>query len=312
MRWEIKGKKKWRWSRLKIPAFAVLMGFVGWRLTGEKWEATSFSFGGPDLAVFPLLISFLLLFVNQYCEWRKWLSAAGQLTNDPIVVRKAFSDGINTGFITPNGWGNFLGRMVRFDKRDRMYIVLASLLASFSQLLPTLIFGSIAALLSPKIPLVPAIIAVAATFVLTMVYFFGEFLLPNKPLRNRNLRHLQQMQQRIGSLRLRLFGWSVFRYLIFSAQYLLLFMSFGYHNWTVLLPGVWLVFLLTSIVPSLWSGKVVIRETAAIFVFANSGIALSHLVAVTLLIWVFNHLVPVLISSFSWLPSLKKNWHAAD
>jgi hypothetical protein len=61
----------------------------------------------------------------------------------------------------------------------------------------------------------------------------------------------------------------------------------------------------------LWSGKVVIRETAAIMVFAGSAVAVPDIVLISLLIWIINLVLPAAISSFVWIP-FNKSKHVVD
>ena len=294
---------------MKVLLLMVLLAFIGWRLSAEDWsKMDALHLGQPLYA----LLALLLVIANQACEWYKWKRVARPLIASVPVLRSAFFGGIGTAFLTPNGWGNFLGRMVFFRKRDRMYIVLSSFVSNVSQLLPTIIFGAIACLYSEKIPQGLALIALSAGALIFIGYFFGEYLLPKRPSANRTLRHFRLLQERLGALRLPLFFWSNVRFLVFSLQYVLLFMAFGYTDYTLLFINVWLIFLLTSFVPSLWSGKIVIRETAAIFVFTGTSVAIPDVIIVSLLIWLFNNVLPALVSSYVWLPISKRASYVVD
>ncbi len=294
---------------MKVLLFVTLLGFIAYRLWNENWsQMNGLHFRNPTY----LILAFLLIIANQGCEWFKWKTTAEHLISDTSVLRKSFFSGIGAGFLTPNGWGNFLGRMVYFRKRDRMYIVLASFVSNVSQVLPTLIFGAIACFFIPKIPVSLGYVSIAVSTFILICFFFGEHLLPKRRTRNKFLRHFRLFQEQLGSLRVSLFGWSFIRFQVFSAQYVLLFMAFGYTDIWFLLTSVWMIFLLTSIVPSLWSGKIVIRETAAIFVFTGTMVSIPDAVIVSLLIWVFNNAIPAAVSSIAWLPVSKPDVHVVD
>jgi len=294
---------------LKVLLFACLLGFIFWQLYSEDWsKMRAFDLKSPLL----LVLSFLLIVANQGCEWFKWKRIAQHLLSDKTAVRSAFFAGIGTGFLTPNGWGNFLGRMAYFRKRDRMFIVLSTFVSNVSQVLPTIFYGAIACAFSSKLSLALAVFVLALGFSILIGYFFGEYLIPKRATRNKSIRHFRLVQDRLSSLRLPLFFWSNLRFLVFSIQYVLLFMAFGYTDFWFLLLHVWLIFLLTSFVPSLWSGKIIIRETAAIFVFTGSIVAIPDVVLVSLIIWLFNNVFPAIVSSYVWLPISKKHSHVVD
>jgi len=311
MRSVLKTIKNQRVNRtpVKVLLFILLLGFIVYRLYQENWSAmNALQLKNPVY----LLLSFALIAVNQGCEWFKWKLTIRHLVNDPAILRKSFFGGIGAGFLTPNGWGNFLGRMVYFRRRDRMYIVMASFIANVSQVLPTILFGAVACLFCAKVPVQLAYIAFGAGAFILVTFFFGERLLPSGNSRNKFIRHFRSSQQKLGSLRLPLFLWSNLRFLVFSFQYVLLFMAFGYTEWWFLLTNVWMIFVLTSFVPSLWSGKIVIRETAAIFVFTGTMVAVPDAVIVSLLIWLFNNVIPAAVSSLAWIPVPKRKVHVVD
>lgn len=294
---------------LKVVLFICLLGFIFWQLYSEDWSKMhAFDLKSPLY----LILAFVLISANQGCEWLKWKRIAQHLLSDKTAIRSAFFAGIGTGFLTPNGWGNFLGRMTYFRKRDRMFIVLSTFVSNVSQVLPTIFYGAIACAFSNKLSLSLAGFVLALGFIILIGYFFGEYLIPKRATRTKTIRHFRILQDRLSSLRIPLFFWSNVRFLVFSLQYVLLFMAFGYTDFWFLLIHVWLIFLLTSFVPSLWSGKIVIRETAAIFVFTDSMVSIPDVVLVSLIIWLFNNVLPALVSSYVWFPISKKRSHVVD
>ncbi len=297
------------WVVLKVLVFIGIILFLYWRLSNENWTTVDALHLKYPWAI---ALSFLLIFANQGIEWVKWKLVASRLVSDVAIIRKSFFGGIAAGFVTPNGWGNFLGRMVFFRKRDRMYIILASFLSNASQVLPTLFFGALACSFSDRMPVFAFWSAISIAILLITGFFFGERLMPKKKPRNRLMRHFQLTQERLSALRLPLFLWSTLRYHIFSIQFALLFVAFGYTDFWFLLYSVWLIYVLTSFIPSLWSGKIVIRETAAIFVFTGSSVAIPDVIVVSLLIWLFNIVLPAAISSFVWIPVSKTKTNVVD
>lgn len=288
---------------LKILVFAGLLWFIYWQLGEKNIKALA------DVRVsnwWALISCVVLLVFNQGIEYLKWRLIAKQLIAEERTIWLSFLAGISSGFVTPNGWGNFLGRMVHFRKRNRSFVVLASFLSNGSQLMPTVVFGVLACFLSSKLQGgLAAIAAIVGTGVF-LSYWLVEHLVPKKHSRKVWLRHLQLTTEKVLRFRMPLFIWSTLRYLVFSVQFVLLFVALGYTDYWQLLANVWLIYALTSFIPSLWSGKVLIRETAALFVFAGTEILPTHVVAASLAIWLINNVIPAGISSFVWIPLRKR------
>jgi len=288
---------------LKILVFAALLWFIYWQLGGKNLKALA------DVRIvnwWALILCVVLLIFNQGIEYLKWRLIATQLISEERTIWLSFLAGISSGFVTPNGWGNFLGRMIHFRKRNRSFVILSSFLSNGSQLMPTVLFGVFACFLSSKLPLWLAVLAAIVGMLIFLAYWFLEYVVPKKHSRKVWLRHLQLTTEKVLRFRMPLFIWSVLRYLVFSFQFALLFVALGYHDYWQLLANVWLIYALTSFIPSLWSGKVLIRETAALFVFAGTAVLPSHVVAASLAIWLINNVIPVGISSFVWIPLRKR------
>lgn len=306
---ESKTRKKVRvnGALLKVLLLLTLLGLIFWQLYAEDWsKMQAFHLRQPLY----LVLSLLLIVANQGCEWFKWKRISRHLIADPVTVRNAFFGGIGAGFMTPNGWGNFIGRMVFFRKRDRLFIAFSSFVSNVSQVLPTVFFGAVACAWTSRLNAAVAGCVLVTGMIILLVFFFGEHLLPKRGSRYKLIRHFRLLQNRLGALRMPLFLWSNLRFLVFSLQYVLLFMAFGYSDVWFLAVHVWLIFLLTSFVPSLFSGKILIRETAAIFVFTGSVVAIPDVILVSLLIWLFNSVLPAVISSFIWFPVSKPKQQA--
>src|SRR4051812_16370355 len=85
------------WLPAKVVLFLLLLGFISYRLYREDWSGiNSLQLRHPVY----LVLAFLLIAVNQGCEWFKWKAVARHLQADPTVLRKAFFGGIGAGFLT--------------------------------------------------------------------------------------------------------------------------------------------------------------------------------------------------------------------
>ena len=142
--------------------------------------------------------------------------------------------------------------------------------------------------------------------VILLIYFFGDYLLPKQRSRFLFIRRLQSIRGRYQNLKWPFLAFSFIRFLVFSLQYVLLFVTFGYEDVWFLTTSIWLIYLYTSFIPSLWSGKVLIRETAALFVFAGTVVSVPDIIVASIVIYLINIALPAFMSSFIWLPKRKK------
>lgn len=253
-----------------------------------------------------LVVSICLVLANQFLEFAKWQLVARRVVHDRKLIFRAYWSGVGSAFLTPNGWGSFLGRMIHFGKRDRLLIVGASLQANFSQLIPTLLFGLLAIYLTDLFAVSFSVLSLLFGILVLLLYFFWPIIIPIKKSRYKWLRQIQRVKPYLVRFQWPMFVLSVLRYAVFSVQFVLLFVSLGYSDFEVLLFGVWFVYLLTAFVPSLWSGKVLIRETAALYVFTQLGVAIPDILLASLLIWLINIVLPAAFSTFVWIPRKEK------
>lgn len=303
MKQESKSTKKGpeRSRLLKFGLFIAVVSVLSYQLYQIDWNSAK----GLELS-YPLALigAVVLVIVNLWMEFLKWNLVARQITSEKDAIRSAFWSGIATGFITPNGWGNFLGRLLFFRKREMLYITVATGFSNLSQLVPTLLFGIWAA--SFVFPTLMAYF-ITAGFILLFLYFFADLLIPKKGVSSKFLVRFKQHAALYQKLKIPLVLLSTIRFLVFSLQFVLLFMAFGYTDFWFLMEKIWLVYFITSFVPSLWSGKILIRESAALFVFSNSIVETPDIIVVSLLIYLINIALPAMWSSLVWMPrQLKK------
>lgn len=287
---------------IKIIIFILVITSLYFQLRKVDWDKTT---GLEIHHYWAFLLALLLLVVNLGCEFLKWKVIVKPLQVEDQLVKNAFWAGIASGFMSPNGWGNFLGRLIFFQKRERMYIFFSTALANFSQLMPTLIFGIFALLYRFSIQDSSWQLTGIVALLLLGFYFFYDILIPKRRSKIRFFRKIQSIRGKYQFLKWPLLGYSVLRNIVFSLQYVLLFVAFGYTDFYFLLFGVWLIYLMTSFVPSLWSGKVLIRESAALAVFQGTVVSVPDILVVSILIYMINIALPAFLSSFIWLPKRK-------
>ena len=102
--------------------------------------------------------------------------------------------------------------------------------------------------------------------------------------------------------RLQVLFLSLLRYLIFSLQYFFLFQGFGVPFSFEILGWIWQIYFWSTLAPSLWMGKLVIRESIALWVLTPIIGHPEIILFTSISLWILNHGILALIA----IPFFKK------
>ncbi len=265
------------------------------KIDWSKWN--DFSLKSPLL----LALVILLVFANWGFEFLKWnvvLKFSGVRSTGKIRF-KSFLAGIITGLLTPNMIGNFIGRMFYFQRRDRASVVLLTLFANAAQFLASIFFGLVAVIWLG----IPDknfawskggfLITVISLFsLLTLLYFKFERIPFRIVKGNKYVRRIAPLIKRGSLFRTKLLLLSVARHFIFSLQYWLLLKTFGLDINLEWFGWIWQVFFWATLIPSLWFGKLVIRESMALWILAPLTGNPALVLFASVFLWILNQAVP--------------------
>lgn len=286
----------------------TLFLFVAFLFYKQLSKITSEQLSSISIAL-PLafLLAILLVIPNQWFEFKKWkkiVHSFSTITSKTTLVKSYFAGNI-TGLVTPNLIGNFIGRMYYFERRYRPKIIVLTLLANGSQFLTSIYFG----LLSITLfgfkpfqihPVNPIYLTVFISITLILYFTFEQLLKNFQFLKKINIHLLNSFE-----IRYSLLLYSLIRYLIFSFQYFLILCSFGVPIDLKLIPIIWSIYFWSTLTPSLWFGKLVIRESISIWILSqyieNTGIILIASIS----LWCINQGIPAIIG-FPFLKMQKK------
>jgi hypothetical protein len=271
-------------------------------------EIASFSVTQP----ISLIAAILLVFANWGFEWFKWreILRMSDISSSLEVRVKSFLAGIITGLLTPNMLGNFIGRMFWFRRRDRPALILLTLFSNAAQFLASVIFGLLAiAWLGIRDLGIPwsrdkfLFFTGIGLLALTLLYLFIEKI-PLAIIRsNKWMDRLLPWMQKARFFRSKLLLFSLLRHGVFSLQYWLLLQAFGLDVELAWFGWIWQVFFWTTLIPSLWFGKLVIRESMALWILGpltgNPGVVLFT----SVFLWAINQGIPAAIG----IPYFRKN-----
>jgi uncharacterized membrane protein YbhN (UPF0104 family) len=249
----------------------------------------------------------LLVILNWGIELIKWTIIIKPISKEhssPTLIKSLFA-GIATGIITPNRLGNFIGRMLYFKGRKRILAALGTLYANLAQFLATLIFGAIGfysvgeqLIGTENYYLLKAVLisVLCLSFFLYIIFAFGPEIFKFMYRKYQNTVDVLQEQLKHVSFILLLL--SLLRYLVFISQFGLLLLAFEATYSEDLISALYLHFLIISIMPSLFMGKLVIRETVALVILGTFIPNNAIIVVSSLTLWMINLGVPSLIGLY--------------
>ncbi len=253
-----------------------------------------------------------LALVNWSIEALKWIRLTPFY---PVSLPKALAvvwSGTAIGFLTPNRVGEFGGRILNLPKEYRWKGVHANLVSSYTQLIVTLMLGSLSlvlmgafypSLLIERIPLF-SIGILAFTLLLTGLFFlYCSGWVRDKLLETSFMRRNREKWEALFEFSGDRVGLTVLlstlRYLVFVSQFYLLVRGLGLSLTAMevyLLIG--MVYLITTVVPSTFLGDLGVREAVSVLVFGAAGCNPGTVVSASLILWGVNLALPALFGSF--------------
>ena len=277
--------------------FSILVYLLYNRLNKLDWNERQFD----NFQLIPFTVCFLLVPLNWYFEWLKWellLNSINEQNNRNRFT--AFVSGIVSSFLTPAFSGNFLGRIIYFEANKRWKLTVYSMVSNFSQFTVSMFFGAIAGiiLLYQKESYFSELsigFFIGATITSLLIYFFGETLA--SPIKIQRVQSMILLVKK-GPSRLKIIGLSLLRYLVFVLQFSLALSAFGVHFEWINILWIALVYMAVTLTPSLFFGKIVMRESIAVSILTLAGIATFPILLASLTTWFFNLLIPTFVSVF--------------
>lgn len=250
----------------------------------------------------------LMMFLNWLVEALKWRYMISKIENISIMTAyRAIFTGITVSTFTPNRIGEYGGRVFCLEKGDRIKAVFITVLCSMSQLLVTILYGSISLfILFDEILIDKTFLSVSLLILLNLfllfsyfnisyiVNFLGKFKLIKSFKKYFEVLVMYNYKDLIIA-----FIYSNTRYFIFSLQFIILLHVFGINlSFMDAILSVMLIFFFITITPTITIAEIGVRGSVAIFVlglFSSNDIAI---LSSTTLLWLINLIIPAIIGSF--------------
>ncbi len=259
----------------------------------------------------------LMVFINWGVEARKWqilIQPVQKMTF--ITAYKSVLTGVTLSINTPNRIGEYGGRILYVKDGSRIKAISLSIAGSISQLIITLIMGCIGLfyLLNYKLEhnehvmglsyfWIETLLFLSIFICLLLILFFFRLswlikLVEKIPAMEKYVQYINVLEVFTPKLLLRLLSLSLFRYITFVLQYILLLQVLNVAIlWYEGFPVISILFLVLAVIPSFAIADLGIRGT---FSSALLGLYSTNQVGIlgtTFGIWFANLFIPALIGS---------------
>jgi hypothetical protein len=257
----------------------------------------------------------ILMFLQwglEVVKWKRMFSRSFELSW--LNAFRAVFSGLAISMITPNRIGEFAGRIIYLPAKLRIKGTAFTFISNLAQLLVTLTGGCLTLLFSGstfKALLEPAGLSAVITLlywlaplmtaVICLLFFTGSRWM-GKLMKVRMLSRYSSQISMIDSLSIQtllvILFWSVCRYMLFIAQYGILFTVSGEMpdvftlSWSVAMMFLWL-----AIVPTLAVAELGVRWRFAYWLFTPVLVNYPVILFVVTAIWVINFILPAVIGS---------------
>lgn len=252
--------------------------------------------------VFFLLI--LSLF-NWFFEILKWKHLVSSIL--PISLKKASEQSLGAltaSLLTPNRIGEYGAKAIYYAKSLRNKIMLLNLIGNIVQMTTTVIFGYVgffffAINYSLDLEVVKICLSILAfSLILILAFYFLNKI--QFKIKGFSLKKIRDFVKEISvDIKIKAFVFSVIRYLIFSFQFYYLLLIFNiqieYFNAMMVITT---MYLLSSIIPSIFIFDVVIKGSIAVYLFSIIGVNDLTILSVVTLMWLLNFVIPSVFGSY--------------
>ncbi len=260
-----------------------------------------------------ILAAFILSVANIYFQFAKWKLTCGQVLKDTKNSKIFLSlfYGFSAGIITPLRIGEYFGRAIAFKDKSVLKVTVATLIDKFFPLMIVAFLGSISSILFLYLKFEISIYLALSLLIVLFTLFYILFLLiinerfwdnllfsriKNSKRMNNFFEKLKVLKNLDRTYLLKMSSLSLFFYLSFLIQYVLLVSAFS-HNQN-LLEYFWagnLIMFAKSVIPPISLGELGIREGASVYFLTQLGETSAVAFNASIFLFIINLLIPAFI-----------------
>ena len=253
-----------------------------------------------------LLFCLILVPINWGIESYKWKLITKTIEEISFgTAMKSVYSGLCVGNLAPGRATEFLAKILFFKAEHRPTITLLHFVNGMFQLSITIVLGLIALIMkfNPENGISSTQFLLIGIFCMLLLAFFSLFVFKFNALQKwifnlfkKSLNEKSIPYSFTKNSVLKLFSYSILRYFVFTAQFVLILKMFYDGPLTVIvLASVCVYFLLTTILPMIGFIEPAIRAAIALLVFSGLDISEISLVTTAVLVWLINIALPSVI-----------------
>lgn len=251
------------------------------------------------------LFLLVLTLINWFFEILKWKTLVSSVKTITFFQALQQSLGaLTASLFTPNRIGEYGAKAIYYAKPYRKKVLLLNLISNVMQMGITVFLGCIGFWLftskyALNIDYFKAVRLITISVVICLLFVFGlkksRYKIKGFPIEKIKV-FLKNL-----SLKLKVLGvlLSFIRYAVFSFQFYFLLTLFGvplaYYDAMIIITT---LYLLASVIPSLFLFDVVIKGSVAVYLFSFTGVNEFTVLCVVTLMWLLNFVIPSLFGSY--------------
>ncbi len=251
-----------------------------------------------------LFLLFLSIF-NWFFEILKWHNLVSSITKISFKTGLEQSLGaLTASLFTPNRIGEYGAKAIYYPSELRKKVMLLNLVSNMMQMAVTTVFGIIG-LLFFMTQYHLEIDFKKALYALTLLMLVGAFFLFSLQHKAFEIKgfSIKKIIDFIKNIRktiiFKTVVFSVLRYFIFSFQLYYLLHIFGvsisYPNAMMVITS---MYLLSSVIPSVFIFDVVIKSGVAVYLFSLIGVNELTILSIIMIMWLLNFVLPSVFGSY--------------
>ncbi len=314
---------------LRFIIISASYGFIAYQLIfNDNYKKSLSRFTEQNTLVFSLLFVFILLLLmllNWSIEAYKWRYLIRKVEDISFLkAYKAILAGLSVSTLTPNRAGEFLGRVFILRKTNPWKAIFISILCNMSQLMITIILGSISlSIYILRFIIDQHIFYAAFLYIIIIVLLLINLMLLavffNVSFISRWLNRFVKPRWRRIKGYLKVFSYfrfyelrnvlllSLSRYFVFSLQFYMLMRFFGIPlHFIEALFLITIIYYIITAIPSIALAEIGIRGSVAVGVidyYMNTSMNMNvnfnfEIIASTSVLWIINIALPAFIGNF--------------
>jgi hypothetical protein len=300
---------------LRVAVLVAVGVFLYIRIAAHQstlaaWDEWHLALEKADLRLWTVML--LLAVLNWGLEAAKWRLLMAAV--EPMGRVRAFAAtlaGTAIGIFTPNRTGEFVGRVLFLEPHNRWRGGFASVLGSIAQFAVTVVIGGAAfvlwfpqqtKMLGGYWAGVAGAALVALVAVGTLVFYFQPRLLRQVVAKLPFLRRLDKDAAVLDGFPVQttatVLGLSAMRYAVFAVQYMVLLAVVADMPWAISLIAVPLIFLVTTLVPTMMLTELGVRGSVAVALLVPTAQDPSPVLLAAFMLWAVNLALPAVVGGF--------------